>query len=460
MVWKNHPIKSFEGVSPQFQRDAHRLSDADEFLPHFLAVTQLPGVSTPEAAAACNWEDPSKVNFQYGDQEEWVKEARPVEEIDSRRKQWQDFVIGQMFPWDINKHNVSGRGAAVLSGNENSFWRTKVMLGQLARLGSKLPVEIHYWKKELNDTSKGVLREIYPNLYFNDLSGKHNVIPTNNDNTFFVNYQMKPAAIINSRFEEVLFMDSDNVPAIDPMLLFDSQVFREYGSVFWPDIARTRPQNPMWSITNTPCKMNEYENESGQLMVNKKKFFYHLQLAAWYNNIQGEYYNGFLLGDKDLFRFAWHALKTEYGRPSRWVTSVGTNVPSDPNDPKSEHYYCGHTFAQHHPDTNGSIAFYHGGLLKQIAPETLKWHIAERGGIYQTYKRIHNDEDPFAFTNVGIKFDGGGYLPQRWRPEKGKDLKMGFCTDYYDVQPRPLEELDPEFQYAFRILRGYWIVGF
>ena len=103
--------------------------------------------------------------------------------------------------------------------------------------------------------------------------------------------------------------------------------------------------------------MDEYEQESGQLLVDKRRFFYHLQLAAWFDNehSRNEYYRQILLGDKDLFRFAWHALQTQYGTPAKWLTSVGTFY--------EDGYYCGHSFAQHHPD-DGRVAFMHGGLVK------------------------------------------------------------------------------------------------
>ena len=88
-------------------------------------------------------------------------------------------------------------------------------------------------------------------------------------------------------------LDSDNTPWLPPETLYDSETYQEYGTVFWPDLARTRPQNPMWSITNTPCRMNEWEQESGQIIIDKRRYWYHMQLAAWFNS--QEYYNGFLL---------------------------------------------------------------------------------------------------------------------------------------------------------------------
>ncbi|KAL2290246.1 hypothetical protein FJTKL_00705 [Diaporthe vaccinii] len=131
--------------------------------------------------------------------------------------------------------------------------------------------------------------------------------------------------------------------------------------------------------------MDEYEQESAQLLVDKTRFWYHLQLASFMSNEHGAYYGEFLLGDKDTFRFAWHALKTKYGKPKRWLTSIGT---------VNDGFYCGHSFAQYHPDDGDDrVAFVHGGLVKTVDPEVMKWN-REKGGYFRDYKRALSDKDP------------------------------------------------------------------
>lgn len=53
---------------------------------------------------------------------------------------------------------------------------------------------------------------------------------------------------------------------LDPAIVYNSRVYQEYHIVFQPDIVRSWPRNPAWAITNTPCRMDEYEQESGQLI--------------------------------------------------------------------------------------------------------------------------------------------------------------------------------------------------
>lgn len=437
-----HSGLSLARVQPQLLTDAHQLRSADEFLPHFKAVvTQVPGLTIRDSKRTCQWPPEVKVDFQYDPATSWAAQDRPDEEIQLRRREWHKFVeSGGLIPYSDVQDVFTGRGLVIVAGNGNTLKRVKVVLRSLARLKSKIAVEIHYWADEMNEEDRGGLSSIYPNIRFNDLSGQHNILKVRKDGFFGINYQLKTAALINSHFAELLLLDSDNIPVIDPELLYDSAVYREFGTIFWPDIARTRPNNPAWAIFNTPCRMDEYEQESGQLLVDKTRFWYHLQLAAWMNNDQGVYYGDFLLGDKDTFRFAWHAFKTKYGKPKHWLTSVGT---------LNEGTYCGHTFAQHHPDDD-RVAFMHGGLLKTVDLEVLRWNRDVKGGMFRDYKRAASDQDPATNVNVAITFDGGDYI--------GREVTPAMCTDMFDVKPRGLNEILPDFEKTFRELGGYWML--
>ena len=426
---------------PQLVKDAHKLQSADLFLPHFKAITKINGITMQEAKSGCTWPRLADVNFQYGSDTEWAKQDRGDKELEFRRKEWHDFVNNQLIPYAPYKDRFEGRGIVIVAGNQKSMKRVRVILRALKKLNSKMAIEIHYWDDELTEDLKKDISSLWPTMYFNDLSAPSNILKTNHDG-MYINYQLKTAAVMNSRFAEPLLLDSDNIPVIDPESLYESSIYKEYNTLFWPDIARTRPNNPMWAITNTKCRMDEYEQESGQLIVNKRIFFYHLQLAAWFNNNHSDYYNQFMLGDKDLFRFAWHALGTKYGFPPKWLTSVGT---------LSDGFYCGHSFAQHHP--NGSVAFLHGGLVKTMTKEVMKWQRENHGGIFQVYKRSEFDEKHEMSVNVSIKLDPADYLPN-----KPPDHGVAMCTDFFDVSPRPFDEIVPGFGKTFEDLGGYWMV--
>ena len=421
--------------------EAHTLQTADSFLPHFSAITKMPGMTMAEAKADCIWPMLHEVNFQYDESSDWVVRDRSDAELEMRRKEWHNFVDNQMLPYEKFRDRFGGRGIIIVAGNARSIKRVKVLLRALTKLHCQLPVELHYWKDEISEEARSNLASSWPRMYFNDLSASSNILKTNHDGDY-INYQLKTAAVINSRFAEPLLLDSDNIPTLDPTLLYESSTYKEFGTLFWPDIARTRPNNPMWAITNTQCRVDEYEMESGQLVVDKRRYFYHLQLASWFNNEHAKYYNEFLLGDKDMFRFAWHALKTKYGFPAKWLTSVGF---------QNDGYYCGNSFAQYDPD--GRIAFMHGGLIKTMTKEVMSWQRDSRGGIFQVYKRSDYDEQHIVNVNVSIKFDVANYLPNR-----PFDLAAAACTDLYDVVARPLDEILPGFEATFEEIGGYWIL--
>ena len=446
-----------------FIEAAHQLRHADDFLPHIRAVTALPALSMADAPRTCHWTHEDRVNFQFIADTEWVTHPKTDQWVAEHRRSWHDYVLHDMIPYAsaASRFENGGRGIVVVAGDGVSFKRLRVLLRALLDLRTALPVEIQYFENEMSEAQRAELRRIFGNVSFLDLSAPGHTV--NVTASLFLNYNFKTAALINSQFAEPLLLDSDNVPAQDPSLLYDAPTYHEYGTVFWPDIARTRPVNPMWAVTDTPCRPDEYEQESGQLLVDKRRFFYHLQLAAWF--IDQHAYNDFLLGDKDMFRFAWHALKTRYGRPRRWVTSVGFAVDeADPAAPRGRRkVFCGHSFAQHDPDS-GAVAFVHMGLAKTLDYVAVS-RLRAAGGLFQAYKRSPRDEDKTYAERVGIKYwSAGAYVASTPGPDPAEVLdeehrtRVSQCTDMFDVEYKGLGLVADGFEGLYERSGGYWIV--
>jgi hypothetical protein len=132
-------------------------------------------------------------------------------------------------------------------------------------------------------------------------------------------WEIKPFAIVNSRFEEVLFIDCDNVPTRDPSFLLESDPYRAAGAIFWPDRwmkegdqYRTLTREG-WAACGVPYR-EEPEFESGQMVINKRRCWKALQLALFYN-AHSDYFYQFLLGDKDTFHMAWRRVGQTYAMP-------------------------------------------------------------------------------------------------------------------------------------------------
>ncbi len=126
---------------------------------------------------------------------------------------------------------------------------------------------------------------------------------------------MKPYAILHSKFEEVLFIDVDNIPVRNPEFLFDSLPYRETGAIFWPDIWRLAPHRLIWSICGIDFR-DEREFESGQIVIDKRRCWKALNVAMHLNEYSDFYYQHFL-GDKETFHLAWMKLGQKYSMPAR-----------------------------------------------------------------------------------------------------------------------------------------------
>lgn len=136
-------------------------------------------------------------------------------------------------------------------------------------------------------------------------------------------WELKPYAVINSTFAEVLSLDADNVVVRDPTDLFQSPSYRREGALFWPDRGCLAKEREIWSVCRVPYR-REPEFDSGQMVIDKNRCWRPLQLAMHYNEYSDFYYKH-MFGDKDTYHFAWRFLGVEYGmiaHPLRHVDDV------------------------------------------------------------------------------------------------------------------------------------------
>ena len=194
-------------------------------------------------------------------------------------------------------------------------------------------------------------------------------------------FTMKAAALLLSRFREVLFLDSDNVAALDPEALFESAEFKEKGAILWPDYwestaardaaaalgldeeegrgerekkgngrgngkgggggdeaARSPPSSSSSSSSSSSPSSSSSSSrlrgshESGQMLFDKARAWPALALAAYFNSAPGFYYEvlGCFMGkgDKETFAAALAATRTAYHRIATPVGSVGLAGPA------------------------------------------------------------------------------------------------------------------------------------
>lgn len=210
------------------------------------------------------------------------------------------------FPTD----RFHGRGIVLCGGGSVYFPCIWVCVRMLRRFGNTLPIELwHRGPRELTDEMRRLLEP--HDVFFQDafeVAQEHPVRRLDG-------WELKPYAILNSRFSEVLYIDADNVVVRNPEFLFETPLYQETGSLFWQDLPNhTLDQSYLkdhaWELLGLTFR-DEAQFESGQLLVDKRRCWRALQLTLHLNEHSDFYYTAFF-GDKDTFHLAWRKVGQEY----------------------------------------------------------------------------------------------------------------------------------------------------
>ncbi|KAL3658715.1 hypothetical protein V7S43_016351 [Phytophthora oleae] len=223
--------------------------------------------------------------------------------------------------------------------------------------GSTLSVEIWSRPDEIR-RAPGALNPLQA-LALNDTGGGITFRQINHPRA--VGYAAKIHAIYHSHFEQILFLDADNAPVRDPSYLFETAEYLETGAVFWPDywhpdhsIFFINQDSLVWQLLDIPF-VDMFEQESGQLLIDRRRHAAPLKLVDFYAKHRPDYFRlmGLAWGDKDLFRFAWLKLETSF-HMIRTPPSVAGRVYGNS--------FCGMTMVQHDPQ--GNMIFLHRNQMK------------------------------------------------------------------------------------------------
>uniref|UniRef100_H3GDJ3 Nucleotide-diphospho-sugar transferase domain-containing protein n=1 Tax=Phytophthora ramorum TaxID=164328 RepID=H3GDJ3_PHYRM len=224
-------------------------------------------------------------------------------------------------------------------------------------LNCQLPIEIWFRPDEMRKSPEGL--DPLKSLTSDGIVG--NLTFEKIDDPRAVRFNAKIYAIYHSKFDQVLFLDADNVPVRDPSYLFETPEFVETGAVFWPDywhpgntIFFVNAKSLVWQLLGTDF-VDMFEQESGQVLVDRQRHAAPLELVRFYAYHRPNYFNRLKLawGDKDLFRFAWLKL----GAPFHMI-----EAPPAVAGKMFGKSFCGMTMVQH--DTTGEVLFLHRNQQK------------------------------------------------------------------------------------------------
>src|SRR5205085_10007566 len=123
-----------------------------------------------------------------------------------------------------------GRVIIICGGGIRYFTNAWVCINMLRRFGCRLPIQVwHLGTDEMDPAMRALLSPL----------GVECVDALELRKTFPIRilhgWELKPFAILHSNFREVLFLDADNVPVVNPAFLFDTPQFQAAGALFWPD---------------------------------------------------------------------------------------------------------------------------------------------------------------------------------------------------------------------------------
>lgn len=202
-------------------------------------------------------------------------------------------------------YRYSGRGVVICGGGATYLPCAWVCIHILRHLGCRLPIELWQLTRcEINDAVRSDLERIGVRcVNAGEVRQRHPV-------RFLSGWELKSFSILYSSFEQVLYLDADNVPVLDPTFLFDTGPFRDTGAVFWPDYGQLTPDRSIWEICGVPYR-DEPEFESGQMLIDKSRCWRALQLTLHMNE-HSDFYYRHVHGDKETFHMAWRMLGQDY----------------------------------------------------------------------------------------------------------------------------------------------------
>src|SRR5213078_993226 len=120
----------------------------------------------------------------------------------------------------------AGRGIVICAGGRRYFACAWVCVRMLRHLGCRLPVELWYLGPyEMTSEMAALLAPL--DVRCIDARAVQEERPARR----LGGWELKPYAILHARFEEVIFIDADNVPLIDPERLFETVEYHRHGAI-------------------------------------------------------------------------------------------------------------------------------------------------------------------------------------------------------------------------------------
>jgi len=227
------------------------------------------------------------------------------------------FISRELRALQYPEGRFSGRGVVIAAGGRTLLTNAWVAIRMLRRSGCTLPVEVWHLGVREYDTHWAQLVEPF-DVRCVDACEVRKTYPHQR----LHGWELKPYAITHCPFKEVLYLDADNVPIVDPAFLFDTPQYQEHGTIFWPDFGRLGPDRSAWRVFGNIPYRDEPEVESGQIVIDKSRTWDCLMLCHWYMQNSNNFFFYHVHGDKEVFHVAWRKLDRAYAMPARGIDAL------------------------------------------------------------------------------------------------------------------------------------------
>ncbi|KAI5302447.1 hypothetical protein KEM55_001088, partial [Ascosphaera atra] len=194
----------------------------------------------------------------------------------------------------------------VMTVNKEMVPSLLTTLHMLRLTGTQLPVEV--FLGDDRDYDEFVCEETLPLLNAKCIRMSQ-VFKKSPLETKLIGFQFKIFSILFSSFQNVMFLDVDNIPLRSLDKLPSSKAFKQKGLLIWPAYYKSTASPAFFDLSNQtiPQSMDVPAAESGQLLVSKKTHKKALLLAAYSNFYGPNIYYSLLCqgepgeGDKDTY---------------------------------------------------------------------------------------------------------------------------------------------------------------
>lgn len=231
-------------------------------------------------------------------------------------------------------NNLKGKGVVICGGNAH-YKSGNIIVNLLQKYDKDINIEWYYVGDELDNKYIEQLKDknidvinclsVLPNWWYDTISGSD-----------IKGFMIKPFALMQSKFEHILLLDSDNIPIKDIKFLFECPEYIENGNLFWSDY-KYKKNIGMFTLClplgvdifsklkiKSPFDNNINLTDSGQILINKKKMWKGICLS-YYLNYNKKIYYKMVYGDKDLYYIAFQLLNLPYKQCIYYPDAIGYN---------------------------------------------------------------------------------------------------------------------------------------